>query len=259
MRPYEAEAVKPSGTGIWSAGLAFGDAGEITEAADELDELGYTSIWFPGYGTGVFEAAKLLLDASATMTVGTGILCIGMYTAAEAASGHAELRAAHGDRFLLGLGVSHAPVVDALLKEKRYQKPLAAMTEFLDGLDSMASPADSSTRVLAALGPKMLQLPGSRTGGAHPYNVTAEHTAQARRLLGPDKLLVPEQTVALTTNVDEARRLGREFLTHYLPLANYANSRGGWAFPTQTWWTVARTGSSTHWSPGAMKTRYVRG
>ena len=216
--------MKLGGTGIWNAGLAFGDPGEIAEAADELSELGYTSIWFPGYGTGVFEAAERLLLACPPMTIGTGILSIWMYSADDAAAGHGRLRAVHGDRFLLGIGVSHASVVDALLKAKRYEKPLAAMNGFLDGLDSAATQVDPDTVVLAALGPKMLGLAGRRAGGAHPYNVIPEHTARARELLGPDKLLVPEQAVALTTSAEQGRRLGREFLTHYLSLPNYVNS-----------------------------------
>lgn len=216
--------VKLSGTGVWNAGLAFGDPAEIVDAAAELEELGYTSIWFPGYGAGCFDAAERLLAASRNVTVATGILSIWVYSPEDAAAGHHRLADTYGDRFLLGLGVSHAALVDAQSNPGRYAKPLSAMRTFLDGLDSAATPVDPDARVLAALGPKMLELAGGRAGGAHPYNVTAEHTVRAREVLGPDRLLVPEQAVALATSAVEGRRLGREFLGPYLQLPNYANS-----------------------------------
>src|SRR5438105_1073079 len=216
--------MKISGVGIWSAGLRFRDDAETVEAAAELEDLGYTSIWMPDYNGGIFEAAERMLAATRTMVVASGILSVWVYSAEEAAAAYHRLRDAHGDRFLMGIGVSHAPVVEGLFENVRYEKPLRAMETFLDGLDSAATPVPQEARVLAALGPKMLELASRRAGGAHPYNVTPEHTALARTTLGPTKRLIPEQAVALTTNVDEGRRLGREFLLHYLELPNYANN-----------------------------------
>jgi probable F420-dependent oxidoreductase len=209
-----------TGTGIWSAALAYGDAGEVAEAAAELEELGYTSLWAPSNGPDAFGAVERLLGATRHVVVATGILNIWLSPAEETAAAHARL----GPRFLLGLGVSHGPIVERFAPGATYQKPLETMAAYLDALDAAAVPDATGQRVLAALGPKMLELSSTRAGGAHPYNVTPEHTAQARAVLGPAKLLVPEQAVALTTDADEARRWGRAFLENYLGLPNYANN-----------------------------------
>jgi probable F420-dependent oxidoreductase len=211
------------GTGIWSHQLRYGDAGEIREAAAELDELGYSALWIPDVGGDVFASVETLMASTRKAVVATGILNLWMHPAAESAQAHARLTEAHGDRFLMGIGVSHQLLIDS--KEAgRYQKPLSAMREFLDGLDAADPPLDPSKRVLAALGPKMLELARTRAAGAHPYNVTVEHTAQAREALGPDALVLPEQAVALTTDAEQARTLGRRHLEHYLMLPNYTNN-----------------------------------
>ena len=212
-----------TGTGIWSAGLRYGDAGEATEAAAELEELGYSALWVPDIGGDIFEVVGRLLAATGTATIATGILNLWMHSADETADAHARLTATHGDRFLVGIGVSHAALIDAG-EPGRYRKPVAAMTSFLDELDSAPTPVTSSNRVLAALGPKMLELARTRTAGAHPYNVTPEHTALARQALGPSSLVLPEQAVALTTDPQLARTLGRGHLAGYLALPNYTNN-----------------------------------
>jgi probable F420-dependent oxidoreductase len=214
---------KLTGTGIWSGGLRYGDPAEAADAAAELDELGYTALWIPDIGGDVFEVVERLMTATTRATVATGILNLWMHSAEETAESHAGLTAAHGDRFLVGIGVSHAPLIDAG-EPGRYRQPLAAMTSFLDRLDAAPKPLAPSARVLAALGPKMLELARTRSAGAHPYNVTPEHTAQARRALGPEGWLLPEQAVALTTDSDLARKLGRDHLTHYFALPNYTNN-----------------------------------
>jgi probable F420-dependent oxidoreductase len=212
-----------TGTGVWSAGLRYGDPAEVGEAAAELEELGYTALWIPDVGGEVFEAVDRLMAATKAATIATGILNLWMHSAEDTADAHARLSAAHGDRFLVGLGVSHAALIDAG-EPGRYRKPLAAMAAFLDGLDAAPRPLASSRRVLAALGPKMLELARARAGGAHPYNVTPEHTALARDALGPSALVLPEQAVALTTDPDRGRTFGRDHLTHYLALPNYTNN-----------------------------------
>jgi probable F420-dependent oxidoreductase len=214
---------KLTGTGIWSGGLRYGDPAEAAEAATELDELGYTALWIPDIGGDVFDVVERLMAATQTTTIATGILNLWMHPAEETAASHARLTAAHGDRFLVGIGVSHAPLIDAG-EPGRYRQPLAAMRSFLDGLDSAPTPLAPSKRVLAALGPKMLELARTRSGGAHPYNVTPEHTALARQALGPGAMLLPEQAVALATDADVGRKLGRDHLTHYLALPNYTNN-----------------------------------
>jgi probable F420-dependent oxidoreductase len=212
-----------SGTGIWSHALRYGEASRAADLAAELEALGFHAVWIPDVGGDVFGAVENLLRATKTATIATGILNLWMHQPAETAAEHARLTAAHGRRFLVGIGVSHAPLIDA--KEPgRYRKPLARMREFLDGLDAASAPLPGDDRVLAALGPKMLSLARDRAGGAHPYLVTPEHTALARQLVGPRKLVLPEQGVVLETDPDRARAIGRTHLASYLALPNYANN-----------------------------------
>ncbi len=216
--------MKPmAGTGIWSGALRYGDAGPIAEAAAELEELGYSALWIPDVGGDLFGSVEVLLGATRATTVATGILNLWMHSAEETAAWHVRMNEQHGDRLLVGIGVSHAVLVDAG-EPGRYRRPLAAMSEFLDGLDAAARPLPPERRVLAALGPKMLELARTRSAGAHPYNVTAEHTAAVRSALGPSALVLPEMAVALTTDPEQGRRLGRSHLEMYLGLPNYTNN-----------------------------------
>lgn len=212
-----------AGVGIWSSQLRYGDAAESADAAAELDELGFTALWIPDVGGPVFDAVGRLLAATKRTVIATGILNLWMHSAADVAASYAALTAEHGDRFLLGIGVSHAPLIDAG-QPGRYRKPLAATASFLDGLDTAPQPVPREARVLAALGPKMLTLSATRARGAHPYLVTPDHTASARSTLGEGPLLLPEQTVILTDSADEARRIGTDWLRAYLALPNYANN-----------------------------------
>jgi len=215
--------VELSGVGIWSSQLRYGDPAEAADAAAELDDLGFTALWIPDVGGPVFDAVERLLAATKQTVIATGILNLWMHAPDDVAKSHAALSAEHADRFLLGIGVSHAPLIDAK-QPGRYRKPLAATASFLDGLDAAAQPVPVERRVLAALGPKMLALAASRARGAHPYLVTPEHTATARSVLGDGPLLLPEQTVILCDDADEARRIGTEWLRAYLALPNYANN-----------------------------------
>jgi probable F420-dependent oxidoreductase len=195
----------------------------IREMALELEELGYSALWIPDVGGDLFTSVELLMDATRRVTVATGILNLWMHEAAETAQQHARLIAAHGDRFLVGIGVSHAALIDRK-HPGRYDKPLSAMRTYLDGLDAADQPLPRNRRVLAALGPKMLELARDRAGGAHPYNVTPEHSAIAREAVGPDALVATEQAVALTTDATVARAAGRQHLSIYLDLPNYTNN-----------------------------------
>jgi probable F420-dependent oxidoreductase len=212
-----------TGVGVWSNQLRYGDPSESADAAAELDDLGFTALWVPDVGGPVFDAVGHLLSATKRAVVATGILNLWMHSAGDVAESFAALTAEHGDRFLLGIGVSHAPLIDAN-QPGRYRKPLAATASFLDGLDAAQRPVPADRRVLAALGPKMLALSASRARGAHPYLVTPEHTASARSALGEGPLLLPEQTVILCDGVDEARTIGTDWLRAYSAFPNYANS-----------------------------------
>lgn len=219
-----------AGVGIWSSQLRYGDQGEATEAAAELEELGFTALWIPDVGGPVLDSVDQLLSATKQVVIATGILNLWMHEPADVATRYAALSESHGDRFLLGIGVSHAPLIDSR-EPGLYRKPLAATRKYLDAIDATPQPVPVANRVLAALGPKMLELAANRSRGAHPYLVTPEHTRYAREQLGDGPLLLPEQTVLLTTDAEEARSLGTDWLRSYLALPNYANNllRSGFA------------------------------
>jgi probable F420-dependent oxidoreductase len=213
-----------TGTGIWSSALRHGDAAEIAAAATELESLGYGALWIPDVGGDVFGAVRNLLGATSTATVATGILNLWMHTAEETAEQHAVLTAEHGRRFLAGIGVSHAALIDRTIEAGAYQKPLAQTRDYLDALDAAPIPLAAEDRALAALGPKMLALAAARTAGVHPYLVTPEHTSVARQAVGPDALVATEQGVVVDTDPQRARSTARANLVRYMALPNYTNN-----------------------------------
>jgi probable F420-dependent oxidoreductase len=209
--------------GIWSGQLRRADPSAITEAAAELDELGFGAIWIPGgHGGDVFGDVARLLTATTRATVATGILNVWMHTPDETAGGHAALIDEHPGRFLLGLGVSHEPAVTN--SGQTYARPLAKMRDFLDALDAASPPVPAGERMLAALGPRMLELARDRSAGAHPYLVTPDHTATARAVLGEGPLLATEVMVVLDDDAEKARAVARQHLSRYMVLPNYTNN-----------------------------------
>ena len=203
--------------GVWSWLPASG-LDQAVEAVAELERLGFGTFWFPE-SPASFDIARALLGGTTSLVVATGIVSIWKHPPGEAAAAHRELAAAHPGRFLLGLGVSHA-----FLLEGQYRRPLAKMREYLDELDAAQPPVPASERVLAALGPRMLELARERSAGAHPYLVTPEHTRRAREILGPDRLVATEQAVVLETDPVRARELARQHLAIYLGAPNYTNN-----------------------------------
>jgi len=204
--------------------LRYGDPGEVATLAGELEGLGYSALWIPDVGGDVFGPLGNLLGATSTATIATGILNVWMHTPAETAAQHAALSAEHGPRFLCGVGISHRPLIDHVNTPGTYQNPVETMADFLDGLDAAEVPLDAGDRVLAALGPKMLELARTRTAGTHPYLVTPELTAKARSGIGPDGLVASEQGVVLDNDRDRARATARLHLKTYLGLPNYSNN-----------------------------------
>ncbi|MBW8784156.1 MAG: TIGR03620 family F420-dependent LLM class oxidoreductase [Novosphingobium sp.] len=202
--------------GIWSTSVRFSPEG--ADAAKELEQLGFRTVWVPGgVDAGVIETLDQLLDQTATLKLATGIINIWKHEPAELAAWWHGEAPERQERLFLGLGVSHGPLIG-----EAWEKPLAKMRGFLDGLDAAGMPRDRLC--LAALGPKMLELAAARTAGAHPYMVTARHTAFARKTMGPDALLAPEQGVVLESDPARAREIARGFVSHYARLPNYANS-----------------------------------
>jgi probable F420-dependent oxidoreductase len=205
--------------GLWvSSRLLADDAGGITA---KLEELGYGALWLGGANPDL-ELVSRLLQASERLVVVTGIVSIWTESPAKLASNVDRVAKQHPDRFLLGLGVSHAAPVEQA--GHRYERPHEKMVAYLDRLDEASPPVPKERRVLAALGPRMLRLAAGRAAGAHPYLVTAEHTRRARAILGPEPLLAPEQMVVLETDPHRAREIGRATLVRYLQLPNYTNN-----------------------------------
>lgn len=197
--------------------------------AREVEAMGYRVLWIPetGMSRDVFAHAGLLLAATQRLVIATGIANIWARDPVAMRNGERALAEAYPGRFVLGLGVSHAPVVKRR-SEGTYEKPLENMRRYLEAMDkarySAPEPAEPAPRVLAALGPKMLALAAERTSGAHPYFVPVSHTPIARKALGPDAFLAPEQAMVLETDPAKAREIARKHMAGYLRLDNYANS-----------------------------------
>lgn len=216
--------------GVWTFNLDLVPAAQGADIVAELEQIGYGAVWVPeAVGREAFTNAALLLRGGERIVVGTGIASIWMRHPMAASAAHKALSEAYPNRFLLGLGVSHAPMVDGVLGA-HYEKPLSAMRSYLDGMDNSifaATPPPAEApprRVLAALGPKMQSLAAARADGALTYNVAPEHTADARAALGDGPLLAVEQAVVLSTDPDEARMLGRRHLAIYMGLPNYSRN-----------------------------------
>jgi probable F420-dependent oxidoreductase len=204
----------PLGTlGVWAR------VAQLTpELATGLESLGYGCIWIGGSPAGDLRAAEQLLDATATITVATGIVNIWKDDPATVAASFHRIAAAHPGRFLLGVGVGHREQTGEL-----FQRPYDALVTYLDALDANGVPVQD--RVLAALGPKVLRLAAARSAGAHPYLTTPEHTREARELLGAGLLLAPEQKVVLDSDPQRARSIARQTVAKpYLELVNYTNN-----------------------------------
>jgi probable F420-dependent oxidoreductase len=212
--------------GVWSAAVANRPAAELREALPEVEALGYSAIWVgEAFSRENMSASALALSWTEELVVATGITNVYARDPSATRGGAAALGEAFPGRFLLGLGCSHQHAV--ALRGQTYGPPLTTMREYLDGMDAALyhgpEPPERVPVVLAALGPKMLDLARDRTDGAHPYFVPVAHTAQARERLGAGKLLAPEQAVILTDDESRARELAREHVTFYMTAPNYRN------------------------------------
>jgi probable F420-dependent oxidoreductase len=221
--------------GVWSFALQRMPAADAGAAVRAFEDAGYPSVWFPeSVGSKeVFAHSALLLGASTKAVIAPGIASIYARDPMAMAGGAKALAEAYPGRYVLGIGVSHAPSVQT--RGGSYGKPIETMTAYLDAMDAASyagpEPGEPVPLVLAALGPKMLELAASRADGAHPYFVPVEHTPIARAAIGNECCLAVEMTAVLSTDPATARRIGRGFARHYLALPNYANNlrRLGWA------------------------------
>jgi probable F420-dependent oxidoreductase len=224
--------------GLWTSHLDVQPIERVRAVVAELEQLGWGALWcWEVFGREALTNAGLLLCATRRMAIGTGIASIWARDPAAMAAAQRTLTEAYPGRFVLGIGVSHAPIVDA--RGHRYQRPLGRMRGYLDAMD--AAPwqgppmPEQPPRVLAALGPRMLELAAERSAGALLYNGTPEVTASARSVLGPEPLLAVEQAVLLEEDPAAARRIGREFIAFYLTLPNYAQAWERAGFGPEEW------------------------
>ena len=228
-----AEMLGPAG--VWSWALQRLSASDAGAAARGLEAIGYPAVWIPETlgNKEVFGHAAILLAATQRIAVASGIASIHARDPMAMANGARTLGEAHPGRFILGIGVSHAPSVAT--RGGSYGPPIETMRAYLDAMAAAPygapEPVPPVPLVLAALGPRMLELAAERADGAHPYFVPVEHSAFARRHLGPEPCLVVEQTAVLATDPAEGRPVARAFAKNYLALPNYANNlrRLGWS------------------------------
>ena len=214
--------------GIWTGVLDALPSAEARRVAGELEELGFPTLWIPEtVGRDPFVTATLLLDSTERLHIATGIANIWARDAVTMANTQRSLEEAFPGRFLLGLGVSHHHLVDRV-RHHDYSKPYSKMVGYLEEMDQAifrgVGPKERSATVLAALGPKMLQLAATKADGAHPYFVPVEHTKTAREILGPGPILAPEQMVVIDSNRERGLETARKGMAVYLRAPNYVNN-----------------------------------
>jgi probable F420-dependent oxidoreductase len=197
---------------------------QLGDFVKTVERNGYSALWYPesrGYES--MSLAGYMLNESSKLVIGSSIANIYARDPMTSQRAMVSLNGWHGDRFVLGLGVSHVPMVEGLRGHK-YDKPVATMRAYLEGLARGLPATEEPPVALAALGPLMLKLSAERTRGALPYNVTPKHTAKAKAILGPEKWLAVEQKVCLESDAARARALGRKELARYMVLDNYRNN-----------------------------------
>lgn len=214
--------------GVWTSLLDLQPTSQVKETVAELDAQGWGALWRPeSTGRDALVASGIWLDACERMAIATGIAQTYARHPMTTMAANRTIDEAYPGRFLLGLGVSHAPQIEGI-RGLDYSTPLSDMSEYLDAMDAAPftalGPAGRPPRILAALGPKMLALSAEKADGAHPYFAPPEHTAIAREIMGPDKFLAPEQMLVLDTDPTRARDLARSQMARYLEMPNYSNN-----------------------------------
>jgi probable F420-dependent oxidoreductase len=210
-------------TGVWYAADKLQPA-EWREFVAHIEDCGYGTLWH-SEATG-FEAmafGAFLLSHTSKLKIGTAIANIYARDAVASRNGLRTLNQFSDGRYVLGLGISHIPMVENF-RGHSYGKPLASMREYLAAMAAGQDEADQWPLLIAALGPKMLELAASATRGCIPYNVTPEHTARARAAMGDDGLVVVEQKFCLEQDPAKALELARGELARYMVLPNYRNN-----------------------------------
>ena len=218
---------KPSGLGVWARTNVL-DRNQLAELAETVEHFGYQTLWYPeSLSYEALVVAGYLLSNTQDLIVASGIANIYARDAVTAAQGYDSLNRLYGGRFVLGLGVSHIPLVEGA-RGHSYGKPVTTMRQYLrDMVSAQIDPTikfDDRAIVLAALGPKMLELASVSAKGALPYCVTPDHTAEARKVMGPEAWLCVEQKICLTEDEGAARAVQREQMAPYMTMNNYRNN-----------------------------------
>jgi len=216
--------------GVWYSADKHADPAQIVAFVKTVEKLGFDTLWYPesrGYES--FTIAGYMLSHTTNLKIGSSIASIYARDAFTSRRGMISLNELYGGRFILGLGVSHVPMVEGL-RGHVYEKPVPAMRAYLNGIIKGEAGASEFPLCIAALGPLMLKLAGQMTRGAVPYNTIPRHTAEAAKILGPDKWLAIEHKVTIETDPVRARALGREELSRYMVLDNYRNAWLGMGF-----------------------------
>ena len=213
--------------GVWF----FTDAMAAPIAADtakRIEDLGFSALWIPEtVGRNPFVHAAWLLANTSSLIIATGIANIYHREPGVTLAAQNTLAEQSDNRFLLGLGVSHKPLVEGL-RGLTYGPPVATMRDYLDKMAASPytgpPPKDKPPTVIAALGPKMLELSSEKCDGAPPYFTSPSHTKMARDVMGPDRLLCVEQKVIFETDPAKARDIARKTAQTYQRLPNYRNN-----------------------------------
>jgi probable F420-dependent oxidoreductase len=200
--------------GLWIGNVV--PEADHAAAARLAERLGYGALWLGGSPR--LTKLRPMLEATDSVLLATGIVNVWHYEPGDLAAEFADLDADFPGRVLLGIGIGHREVT------QEYRGPLTKMREFLDGLATAEQPVPRERMVVAALGPKMLDLSFERTLGTHPYFTPPEHTRDARDQLGPTALIAPEQAVVIDADSSSARATARQYSRRYLSLSNYVNS-----------------------------------
>ena len=217
--------MKMGRTGVWFPVHGLGRF-DLANLAQTVERLNYDVLWYPeSIGYESLALGSFLLGETSRLGIASGIANIYARDAFSAMAGHNTLNALYGNRYVLGLGVSHVPLVEGR-RGHSYGKPVATMRAYLDAMATAEIVVKSSSHsiVLAALGPNMLRLAREKTDGALPYNVPPEHTAQASAILGSDRWLWVEQMICLTTDAAIARVVAAQHLARYMSMPNYRNN-----------------------------------
>ena len=224
---HEAVRARLGRVGVWTFAFDALRAVDVREAVAGIEGLGYPALWVPEGGSSreIFAHLSLLLAATREMTVCSGIANVTARHPEAMVGGGRTLADAYGERVVLGIGIGHQTTAGR--RRQEWEDPIGRMVAYLEAMDAARMGPDPDVpvhRLIAALGPRMLQVAASRALGAHTYFVPVEHTANARELLGPEPVLAVEQTAIVSGDPAAARGFARPWAADYLSLPNYANN-----------------------------------